>query len=69
MPVNITFKPPTGENFDAFMALELHNGSLREVSGKFFASDSFEVTEEEVEEFEKEFPYKEKHVTETQLLN
>ncbi len=59
----------SGENFDAFMALELYNGSLRQVSGKFFASDSFETTEEELEIFEKEFPHKEKHVTETQFVN
>lgn len=59
---------PSGENFDAFMALELRSGSLGEVSGKFFASDFFEVTEEELEIFEKEFPPKEKHVTDTQLF-
>ncbi|MEL4304663.1 hypothetical protein [Methanococcoides sp. LMO-2] len=47
------------------MALELNDGSLNEVSGKFFASNSFEVTEE----FEKEFPYKKKHVTNTQLFS
>ncbi|RPJ73816.1 MAG: N-acetyltransferase [Alphaproteobacteria bacterium] len=59
----------SGENFDAFMALELYNGSLKHVSGKFFASGSFEVTEEELENFEKEFPHKTKHVTDTQLFH
>ena len=59
----------SGENFDAFMTLELYNGSLKPVSGKFFASDSFEVTEEELENFEKKFPHKEKHVTDTQLFH
>ncbi|AKB40338.1 MULTISPECIES: hypothetical protein [Methanosarcina] len=49
------------------MALELYSGSLKQVSGKFFASGSFEVTEEELENFEKEFPHKTKHVTDTQL--
>jgi len=58
---------PSGENFDAFMALELNSGSLGPVSGKFFASDSFEVTEEELEIFENEFTPKVKHVTDTQL--
>ncbi|WP_269851590.1 GNAT family N-acetyltransferase [Methanosarcina horonobensis] len=60
---------PSGENFDAFMALELYNGSLKQVSGKFFASSSFEVTEEELKNFEKEFPHKTKHVTDTQLFH
>lgn len=59
----------SGENFDAFMALELYNGSLKQVSGKFFASGSFEVTEEELDNFEKEFPHKTKHVTDTQLFH
>ncbi len=57
----------TGENFDAFMVLELQEGSLSGVSGKFYASKSFEVGNEELEEFEKNFPYKEKHVKDTQL--
>jgi predicted N-acetyltransferase YhbS len=59
----------SGENFDAFMALELYNGSLKQVSGKFFASGSFEVTEEELDNFEKGFPHKTKHVTDTQLFH
>lgn len=59
----------SGENFDAFMALELYSGSLKQVSGKFFASGSFEVTEEELENFEKKFPHKTKHVTDTQLFH
>lgn len=58
---------PTGENFDAFMALELDKGSMKNTSGKFYASDLFEVSEEELENFEKGFPKKEKHVTDTQL--
>ncbi len=57
----------TGENFDAFMVLELQEGSLSGVSGKFYASEVFEVVDEELEDFEKNFPYKEKHVTDTQL--
>ncbi|MDM7918465.1 MAG: N-acetyltransferase [Methanosarcina sp.] len=59
----------SGENFGAFMALELYSGSLKQVSGKFFASGSFEVAEEELENFEKEFPHKTKHVTDTQLFH
>ena len=60
---------PSGEYFDAFMALELYSGSLKQVSGKFLASGSFEVTEEEVEKFEEEFPHKTKHITDTQLFH
>lgn len=56
-----------GENFDAFMALELYDGSLRGISGKFHEDEVFKVETEELEEFEKQFPYKEKHVTDTQL--
>lgn len=57
----------TGENFDAFMALELYDGSLQGISGKFYADEVFETKAEELEEFEKGFPHKVKHVTETQL--
>jgi len=56
-----------GANLDAFMALELFSGSLNGITGKFFASPVFDVKGEEVEEFEKQFPYREKHVTDTQL--
>ncbi|WP_410509558.1 N-acetyltransferase [Methanosarcina hadiensis] len=62
-------KTPSGEYFDAFMALELYSGSLKYISGKFFVSDSFEVTEEELEDFEKKFPHKTKHVTDTQIFH
>ncbi len=57
----------TGENFDAFMALELYDGSLKGISGKFYADEVFETDAEELEEFEKGFPPKVKHVTDTQL--
>ena len=56
-----------GENFDPFMIFELHEGSLSRISGKFYEDPVFNVTPEEVEEFEKGFPYKEKHVTDSQL--
>ncbi len=54
-------------NMDAFMALELFSGSLSGITGKFFASPVFDVKDEEIEIFEKQFPYREKHVTDTQL--
>ncbi len=57
----------SGENFDAFMALELFDGALDGITGKFFEDRVFEIKDDELEAFEREFPYKEKHVTETQL--
>ena len=56
-----------GKNPDAFMVLELQDNSLVGIQGKFVEDPSFEVKNKEVELFEKEFPDKEKHVTDTQL--
>ena len=56
-----------GENFAAFMALELDDGSLNGISGKFYADQVFKIDEDELEIFEKEFPPKEKRVTDIQL--
>jgi acetyltransferase len=56
-----------GVNFDSFMILELTAGNLIGISGKFYEDPVFFVTEEETEEFDKAFPHKEKHVTDTQL--
>lgn len=60
-------KTSTGENFDYFMALELSEGSLQGITGNFYEDEAFNVNDEELEEFDKDFPYKEKHVTDTQL--
>ena len=57
----------TGENFEAFMALELRAGGLSGISGRFYEDKVFEVDPAELEIFEKEFPYKEKLVTDTQF--
>ncbi|HWP51228.1 MAG TPA: N-acetyltransferase [Clostridia bacterium] len=56
-----------GTNFDAFMALELHKGALKGITGKFNEDAVFDIDTAEVEVFDKAFPYREKHVTETQL--
>lgn len=56
-----------GANFEAFMALELYEGSLKGISGKYYEDSVFEVDDEELNIFEKQFPYKEKHITDTQL--
>ena len=57
----------SGENFEEFMALELYKGALEGISGKFYADKAFEIKKEDLEAFEKRFPYKEKLVTDTQL--
>ena len=60
-------QPSWGEDLDAFMALELTDGSLKDISGKFYEDEVFKIENEEFEDFEKQFPFKEKHVTDTQL--
>lgn len=56
-----------GENFEPFMALELQKSGFQTISGRFFEDDLFTVRPEELIEFEKQFSYKEKLVTDTQL--
>jgi len=65
---NYNIQTSTGENFDAFMTLELYNDALIGVFGKFYEDNVFQTDKEETELFEKEFPYKEKHVTDTQIF-
>lgn len=55
------------QNFEPFMALELFENSLIDVRGRFIEDESFNVNEDKLNEFEKQFPYKEKQVTDTQL--
>lgn len=51
------------KNFDAFMAIELVYEGLQGVHGKFFEGEIFDsLDKEEVEEFDKQFPYMEKLV-------
>ncbi len=56
-----------GDNFDAFMALELFENSLQGIEGKFYIDPVFFTDEKELKEFEKQFPFREKHVNDTQL--
>ena len=44
-------------------------GSLGGVSGRFFENEVYNIAAEELEEFEKLFPAREKHITPTQLWN
>jgi Predicted acetyltransferase len=57
-----------GENFEPFMAMELYNGSLRGITGRYFDDAAFNVNEEELEMFDQGFPPKQKEVTDTQLF-
>jgi hypothetical protein len=45
------------------MALELYDGGLNGISGKFYEDEVFKIEKDELEIFEKEFPHKEKLVT------
>lgn len=55
---NITTKDD--QNFEPFMALELAAGGFSSVKGRFFEDTVFEVNPDEVDEFDKQFPHKEK---------
>lgn len=57
----------TGENFEYFMGLELAENRLKGITGRCFEDDVFVIDDNELTEFEKQFPEKEKHVTDTQL--
>ncbi len=65
MEFGITTKK--GQNFEAFMAMELQKNGLRDIKGKFFEDEAFTVNNEHLLAFEKKFPHKEKKVTDTQL--
>ncbi|HOB19286.1 MAG TPA: GNAT family N-acetyltransferase [Candidatus Atribacteria bacterium] len=46
-----------GRNFSSFMAIELVEGGLKDVKGRFYLSEVFEnLPREEVEEYNKKFP-------------
>jgi len=62
---NITTKDD--QNFEPFMALELQPNGFENVTGKFYEDDVFVTQPDELIEFEKQFPYKEKLVTDTQF--
>ena len=56
-----------GQNFEPFMVLELQNNGLENSEGRFIEDDFFEIQPDELIEFEKKFPYKEKLKTDTQF--
>ncbi len=61
-------KTPQGKFHKALQVLELYEGALDGISGMFFENSVFHLNKDEVDEFDKLFPYKEKFETETQRL-
>jgi putative acetyltransferase len=59
-------KTSDGKFAVALMALELVPGALREISGRFVESQSFQVDEEAFQKYDNSFPPKDKAVTESQ---
>jgi predicted N-acetyltransferase YhbS len=55
------------QNFEAFMGRELQVNGLDEVHGRFFEDNAFSVNQEVLNDFEKQFPFKEKRKPDTQL--
>jgi predicted N-acetyltransferase YhbS len=56
-----------GSNFDAFMVLDLSSNGLSNISGRFLEDGAFQVDEEDLQDYERCFPHKEKHKKEGQL--
>jgi len=57
-----------GKNFEEFMAKELTDGRLNGISGKLHLDELFfNIDKEQLEQYDKIFPTKEKKVTDTQL--
>jgi predicted N-acetyltransferase YhbS len=57
-----------GNYNDALMVLELFPGALENINGKFFEGEVYKTNKEELEAFEKGFPYKEKLVLDSQIF-
>jgi predicted N-acetyltransferase YhbS len=57
-----------GNYNNALMVLELFTGALENIYGKFYEGDVYKVDKGELEIFEKNFPYKEKLVLDTQIF-
>jgi predicted N-acetyltransferase YhbS len=57
-----------GNYNDALMVLELYPEALKNINGNFFEGNIYKVDKNELEIFEKKFPYKEKLVLDTQIF-
>ena len=55
------------KNFESFMAIQLQNNGLDAINERFFEDNAFDIKPDELVEFEKNFSYKEKLVTDTQF--
>lgn len=55
-----------GKFYIGLLVLPLYEGALDNISGYAVFSEALEPTEEEIEEFDKTFPYKEKRVQQSQ---
>lgn len=54
---NFKITTAEGKNFNAFLGIELAEGSMKDIRGKFYESDVFvNLPKEEVEEYNKKFP-------------
>lgn len=54
---NFNITTSDGKNFDAFMGIELAEGSMKGINGKFYESEVFNhLPKEKVEEYNKKFP-------------
>ncbi len=56
-----------GKHVDYLLALELVENGMEGIGGRFCDDEAFHSKAEELVEFEKAFPAKEKHITSTQL--
>jgi predicted N-acetyltransferase YhbS len=58
---NFNITTADGKNFDAFMGIELTEGGMANIKGKFYESEVFvDLPKEEVDEYNKKFPYLQK---------
>lgn len=58
---------PDMKFYKGLLVLSLYEGALGNISGYVIFSDDLEATQEEIEEFDKRFPYREKGFQESQL--
>jgi len=56
-----------GKNFEAFMVLPLDKEALKDIRGRFHEDSAFNLDNDALEEFDRNFPPKEKHKREGQF--
>lgn len=56
-----------GKFYKGLLALPLYEGALDNISGYVVFSEVLDATEEEIEAFDKSFPYKEKKIQDSQI--